>query len=949
MELFGSTSRGGFSVRGIFTFVLVVVVTALLWVIIGGEPAHAADANWSGESIIYEGHGFTKSTEYKDSSNAIPSGATVYQTPPQTDTATGSQKVFIIYFSPGVDPPLATTAKYVEFKYTAANGLTNPQNEKDITLTKQGEQSEFSSCSVGGIGWIVCPISVFFAEAMDNIFAILANMIQVQPSVFGDQNNSMYVAWNIMRNIANIAFVIVFLIIIYSQLTSLGVSNYGLKKLLPRLIIAAVLVNISYVVSAVAIDLSNILGFSIQDVFNQIREDTFHITNDNFSGVNDNAWTAVTTVILAGGGVIGGVYFLAAGSLYLLIPLLLGLLLTIIFVVVVLAARQAIIIILVIIAPLAFVANLLPNTEKWFDKWKDLFFTMLIFFPAFSLVFGGSQLAGQIIIQNAGDSIVMVLFGMAVQVAPLVITPLLLRFSGSLLGRIAQIANNPRKGIMDRTDNWAERRAEHAKQQNIAKGPRLRNPASWGAGMVRGLDNRRRNLKERTDMYTQQADNRYRETKKYRGINEQMAGVEMDKQSIEQRNNAHIQGRVADRRSPLHTKAVTLEDAKVQAERAGAQSAETLSGYRAGTYNTGGDARLGQLQRRMAENVIETAAWKQGEQNNQYVMQRGISERMRVDEKLQTIAQGYGSDELKLVGKERAQASAVATLSKLNADARQNTITLMETEAVEHKKSVKDYAIENVFRNAASSDSALRASVSKNQLEAALEIAASDGQVTVFDDARASRYIDQDTVDAVVARHVPDMKSKGGFHIQAKPKLSLQRYIEDFNKGDTSHGSTLEEVESSFTLDLNKARLESLADTTSANLGNVKAGAFEKLAKDIEGNNLLDVIQPGADGRLSAKDQATVEKLFESLREGLSDPSTRATMTDRLAYARNMEEAVRSKFFPTAPPLRLNDDERAVPGGGTRPDTVAEGGPIPTPAANPTAGAPNEAEPPFGR
>ena len=142
-----------------------------------------------------------------------------------------------------------------------------------------------------------------------------------------------------------------------------------------------------------------------------------------------------------------------AGSLILLIPTLVGVLIAALVAILVMAARQALIICLVVISPLAFVAYLLPNTEKYFDKWKDLFITMLVMFPAFSTVFAGAQLAGLAIIQNAGSSLNLIILGMAVMVAPVVVTPLLIKFSGSLIGKIASLVNNPKKGAIDRTRN----------------------------------------------------------------------------------------------------------------------------------------------------------------------------------------------------------------------------------------------------------------------------------------------------------------------------------------------------------------------------------------------------------------------------------------------------------------------------------------------------------------
>ena len=55
-----------------------------------------------------------------------------------------------------------------------------------------------------------------------------------------------------------------FLAIIISQLTGFGISNYGIKKMLPRLIIAAILVNLSIYICQIAVDLSNILGYGLR-------------------------------------------------------------------------------------------------------------------------------------------------------------------------------------------------------------------------------------------------------------------------------------------------------------------------------------------------------------------------------------------------------------------------------------------------------------------------------------------------------------------------------------------------------------------------------------------------------------------------------------------------------------------------------------------------------------
>lgn len=580
MELVRFPSHGGFSVRSSIMFVLAVLAAALLWTTLTPTTTHAADAEWSGSSIIYDTHGYTEATGIIDTTNTIPKNATVYKTP-FLDAGNGDKKVFILYFAPGVDPPTATSASYAEFTYKN-NQLSNVTNKKTVSLSLKSDQKDSSSCSVtGGIGWIVCPVTNFLAGGMDTIFSVLSGMLKAQPLVLGDSSNSMYRAWDMFRSIANIAFVIAFMIIIYSQLTSFGVSSYGIKKLIPRLIVAAVLVNLSYYIMAVAIDISNVLGFSVQELFNTIRSNVVTITNDNIGSGLTNGWATVTSIVLAGGGTIAGIAYLSTGAYYMLAPLLVGLGLTILLVLFILAARQAIIVVLVILAPLAFVANLLPNTEKWFTKWKDLFMTMMIFFPAFSAVFGGSQLAGQIIIQNAGDNLFMVIFGMAAQIAPLAITPLIMKFSGGLLGKIAQIAqiaNNPNKGVIDRSRNWAGKKAERVKEENLTNGPRLRNPTTWGTGLMRRMNYRGRNLDNDIANWSQAATNRYEQSKGFRKTDEHRARVELDKESVQNKNATRIENLKATKGTRLHDSSMRAATSKDTLE----ESQGRLTAY----YNT---------------------------------------------------------------------------------------------------------------------------------------------------------------------------------------------------------------------------------------------------------------------------------------------------------------------------------------------------------------------------
>lgn len=480
-----STSHRQTSMRRVLIYFIAAIAAAFLWVLIISPTTYAADATWNSTSAIrYNSNDYRgPANEATTKSLGLTKGAQAYTyvdpAPTEVSTASTVRKIHVIFFTSADAVGAATSAKYKTYIYQGPSSFTNPSSNVDIVIDKQSAVSSKGTTSCDGsvffsLGWILCPVTNLLANGVDSVFGILSGFLSVRPVTTG-QDTALFRAWSYMRSFANVAFVISFLIIIYSQLTNFGIGNYGIKKLLPRLIIAALLVNLSFYICALAVDISNILGFSIQDVFINLRNGLVGTEGNNWG--NLMSWKSVTGFILSGGtaaavGITGAVIALStygiAGSIFLLLPALVSGLFAVLIALLIMSARQAIITILIIISPLAFVAYLLPNTEKWFEKWQSTFMTMLILFPAFSIVFGGSQLASAAIIQNA-DSINLIILGMLVQIAPLFITPLLIKLSGSMLGKIASLASSPNKGIVDRTRKFGEDRAGNIAAKRLAE------------------------------------------------------------------------------------------------------------------------------------------------------------------------------------------------------------------------------------------------------------------------------------------------------------------------------------------------------------------------------------------------------------------------------------------------------------------------------------------------
>ena len=478
---------------------------------------YAADATWDGHDLTYSNKKYTRLTDNnKVKKFNLPDNSLVY-----VNEDKNKKEVKVIYFPSGEISSISS-ATYAVYSFTPPDTYSQTDSST-ISIDPPSENSTSTSCDVQGIGWFICPVSNWLAESMDWMYGQLQTFLKVQPLETTNQNSGIYLAWVIMRNISNVAFIVAFLVIIYSQLTSVGISNYGVKKMIPRLVIAAVLVNLSFTICAILLDLSNIAGYAFQDAFMGIKN-TISTVGENISA--PLTWQEVTLSVLSNGAVLAGVpagatalagITLTGELLPMLLTALVGLGLILLLVLLIFAARQALIIILIIISPLAFVCYLLPGTEKWFKKWRDTFVTMLLFFPAFAVVFGGAQLAGIIIIQNATgpNGGMMQILGMMVQVMPLAITPLIMKFSGGVLGKFAGIVNDKNKGLYDRTKNWSKDRRETIKNKKLANANMARfNPNR----LRRWADHKGRALKKDLETSQKNAENSFRDTARYKKL-----------------------------------------------------------------------------------------------------------------------------------------------------------------------------------------------------------------------------------------------------------------------------------------------------------------------------------------------------------------------------------------------------------------------------------------------
>lgn len=349
---------------------------------------------------------------------------------------------------------------------------TTYENAEDINACKQGQAAKIeapeeeeggepkNSCGIDGLGWLICPLMTFVATINDAAYGAISGFLDIKPAILSNGDNSgAKQGWDFFRNIANAIFAVIFLWIIFSQISNVGVSNYGIKKILPRLIIGALLVNLSYYLCQIFVDLSNILGHTLKDALESGAGGIG--TNSEATGLGSGIITAIL-------GFTGAALFIA---LAVGLPTLAAGFLAIMTVFIILIVRQAGIILLIAISPLAFAAWLLPNTEDLFKKWMKMFRGLLLVFPIISLLYGAGKLAGAVLASSAtvdpnNPDETMQLVALAATTMPLIATPFVLQNSLSSLGsigaKIGKMSANAHGRFAGNVKGAAKRRVDNS-------------------------------------------------------------------------------------------------------------------------------------------------------------------------------------------------------------------------------------------------------------------------------------------------------------------------------------------------------------------------------------------------------------------------------------------------------------------------------------------------------
>lgn len=283
--------------------------------------------------------------------------------------------------------------KQYKYYFTVKNGKLTmvDQNDKEVEdvdlgggdTTASSGSNNYQCIVAPPLSWIACPIVTLVVKAVDFLEGAIIQALEVPPLSTGGEFAGLHAAWAGFRDVANAFLVIIFLITIFAQVLPLDVDPYMIKKLLPKLIAAAIFIQFSYFFVQIMFDISRVLAQGIETLIQSIPVGD---VNGGVFGQSAGNSTATSALGLLGGiavGTAGAAAAFTAGTA-LIVPVLLLLLAGLISVVtlfITLQMRMIIIIIMTILAPLAFLAWILPNTENYFKKWITGLIKLLLMYP----------------------------------------------------------------------------------------------------------------------------------------------------------------------------------------------------------------------------------------------------------------------------------------------------------------------------------------------------------------------------------------------------------------------------------------------------------------------------------------------------------------------------------------------------------------------------------------
>jgi len=331
-----------------------------------------------------------------------------------------------------------------------------------------------SVCGEGGaLGWILCPLLTLLDETTQELENQIQGFLFVDTDRFDrttDGGKQMYAAWSTFRGLATVIIVIIALMMIFSQAMGEGIfDNYSLKKILPRLILAGIGIQLSWFMLVELVNIFNVIGNGIGGIVltnfgltpdTNLRDILGEITKE--ASIGDFATgTLFVGLAIVGPFFLGGLFAIAIG---VAAAVFVGL--------ITLIVRDMIILVGVITAPIAIAMSVLPGTQKTSKWWWESLEKALMMYPIIMLLLAVGKVIGDLLFKSAiptgtdGIKMTYLIAGIIAWYIPYFFLPKALAAGGSALGKITGFAGDKSKGLFGKASSWNDKRVGAKKAWN---------------------------------------------------------------------------------------------------------------------------------------------------------------------------------------------------------------------------------------------------------------------------------------------------------------------------------------------------------------------------------------------------------------------------------------------------------------------------------------------------
>lgn len=352
-----------------------------------------------------------------------------------------------------------------------------------IQEPKLGCDLTFDLTTILSLKWLVCPIinaATFTVGKLEDAINVLL-MINTADVFSSSATNAYHMAWNSFRIFALGLIVIAALVMVVSQAAGVEILDaYTIRKVLPRLLFAAIFIALSWNILELLCNLSNDAGMGVRTLIYAPFQGLIKGPNNQIGGGSSFALTLIGTGGALAFGWIGMLSFALTGMLAALIAFA------------VLVFRKMLILLLLMMAPFAIACYVLPSTQKGWTIWKDGLLSALIVFPiisgmiAIGRVFSVIAFNGQAY-NGPGAQIVSQIIAVIAYFAPYFLISMAFRLAGGFIATVGGVVNDRGRGAFDRLRNFRGNKVNE-NMSKMASGRRFQpsNPFARGFNAATG-------------------------------------------------------------------------------------------------------------------------------------------------------------------------------------------------------------------------------------------------------------------------------------------------------------------------------------------------------------------------------------------------------------------------------------------------------------------------------